>query len=133
METVKLSTHLNSLACAYKEIPPYLALLSGIAILLLILVSRKSASQRVAAFLRVLAAGEDNAAIFSIPMSRQDIADYLGLNADTLSRVLTRLKQSGVIALTGRSDVLVRDIARLRALSPLGEAIERICRNGGTA
>lgn len=42
METVELSTHLNSLACAYKEIPPYLALLSGIAILLLILVSRKS-------------------------------------------------------------------------------------------
>lgn len=72
---------------------------------------------RVAAFILELAlrtgrASNDQVSC-DLPMSRCDIADYLSLNADTLSRIMTRLKERGAIATIGRSRTIIKSIKRL--------------------
>lgn len=52
-------------------------------------------------------------------MSRNDIADYLALNADTLSRIMSRLKARGLIAQTGRSRIVVPNWKSLCEESPV--------------
>ncbi|HEX5693547.1 MAG TPA: helix-turn-helix domain-containing protein, partial [Arenimonas sp.] len=48
--------------------------------------------------------------IFTLPMSREDIASYLGLVIETVSRTLTKLQDEGVIAVRGRQlKILDRD------------------------
>jgi CRP/FNR family nitrogen fixation transcriptional regulator len=44
-----------------------------------------------------------------LPMSRQDIADYLGLTIETISRTMTSLQDDQLIALTSSRQVLLRD------------------------
>ena len=79
-----------------------------------------SADQRVAAFLvgmsRRLAARGFSAQRFQLTMSRTDIANYLRLAAETVSRVLRRLQQDGMVRVEGRSLELV-DLAALNALA----------------
>ena len=76
----------------------------------LLTVGRNDASGRVAAFLLEIADRQGTRDIDSIdlPMSRLDIADYLGLTIETVSRVFTRLREQGVIRLasTRHVDVL---------------------------
>jgi CRP-like cAMP-binding protein len=55
-----------------------------------------------------------------LPLGRDDIADYLGLNADTVSRLLSRLKRDGLIEFDGRSVLHILEWSRLVALSPIG-------------
>jgi CRP-like cAMP-binding protein len=50
-------------------------------------------------------------------MTRQDMADYLGLTIETVSRTLTRLRQEGVIALASQQEVIVRRPLELEALA----------------
>jgi DNA-binding transcriptional ArsR family regulator len=50
-------------------------------------------------------------------MSRQDMADYLGLTIETVSRTLTRFKNAGLIALPCRQHVALRAPDRLRSLA----------------
>lgn len=59
-----------------------------------------------------LGAGGDR---FTLPMSRQDLGDYLGLALETVSRFLTRLHEDGLLDVQGR-DVRVLDPARLQAM-----------------
>jgi CRP/FNR family transcriptional regulator, nitrogen fixation regulation protein len=59
----------------------------------------KSAEERVAGFLLEMAGRGTAGATVELPMSRQDIADYLGLTIETVSRTFTQLVQSGTIAL----------------------------------
>ncbi len=61
---------------------------------------------------------------FDLPLSRTEMASYLGLNADTLSRLMSRLKTKGLVAFNGRRHALVRDIAKLKEESPHAAAIE---------
>lgn len=63
------------------------------------LVLIKSAEERVAGFLLEMAGRGTCEAAIELPMSRQDIADYLGLTIETVSRTFTQFVQSGVIAL----------------------------------
>ena len=53
-------------------------------------------------------------------MSRTDIADYLGLTIETVSRTFTRLRNDGVIRLDGAAHVVIEDE---HALEELAEAM----------
>jgi CRP/FNR family transcriptional regulator len=67
----------------------------------MVLLGRRSAEEKVAIFLIKwrdrLAQISPVAAITPLPMSRQDIADYLGLTIETVSRTFTKLERDGVI------------------------------------
>ena len=60
------------------------------------LLGRKGAREKVAAFLMGLAQDEDAVSI-DLPMGRQDIADYLGLTIETVSRMLTQLQGDEIV------------------------------------
>ena len=85
------------------------------------LLARKTAEERVASFLLALARrGGDGCscgAVVALPMTRLDMADYLGLTIETVSRIMTRLTGRGIIAATGRHEISVRRPAALAALA----------------
>jgi CRP/FNR family nitrogen fixation transcriptional regulator len=70
--------------------------------------AHKSATERVAAFLADMSARADDPRSIILPMSRVDIADYLGLTFETVSRSFTQLERDGVIALPASRRVEVR-------------------------
>lgn len=73
-----------------------------------VLLGRKSAQERVTVFLRRLAERQSTSGLIELPMSRQDIADHLGLTIETVSRTMTQLQDLGVIALDGSRRVKVQ-------------------------
>ena len=75
--------------------------------------SRKGACERVAAFLLDFAERSGAAAFVDLPMSRQEIGDYLGLTIETVSRTFTHLEAERLIGLTDRRRVSLRDRGRL--------------------
>jgi CRP/FNR family nitrogen fixation transcriptional regulator len=79
----------------------------------MLLLGRKSAEERVASFLLEMASGRE---IIELPMSRQDIADYLGLTIETVSRTLTHLEDVAAIALPTSRRVVVKSRASLQRL-----------------
>ena len=89
----------------------------------MLLLGRKSAGEKVASFLLLVArrtrqVGCDASAAldfarFELALSRNEIADYLGLTIETVSRQITGLKRSGVIELDGTRTVIVPEIDRL--------------------
>ena len=60
--------------------------------------------------------------IVDLPMTRDDIADYLGLNTETVSRIFSKLKKSGLIEFEGRTNFCVPDIDALRNKALLSPA-----------
>jgi CRP/FNR family nitrogen fixation transcriptional regulator len=77
----------------------------------------KSAEERVASFLLEMANRTSGSMAIELPMTRQDIADYLGLTIETVSRTLTHLVQSGVIELETSRRVHLRNRPRLNRLN----------------
>ncbi|HXV31757.1 MAG TPA: Crp/Fnr family transcriptional regulator, partial [Sinorhizobium sp.] len=79
---------------------------------------RKTAQERVASFLYLIATHVDPekgiASEFDLPLSRADIADYLGLTIETVSRQITKLRKDGVIRIENSRHVTVPAIERLR-------------------
>ncbi|MGZ8363038.1 MAG: helix-turn-helix domain-containing protein [Caulobacteraceae bacterium] len=75
----------------------------------MLLLGRKSASERLIWFLMDMARRIPADRIVHLPMSRQDIADYLGLTIETVSRAMTQLQDDGLIELRGCRDVVLRD------------------------
>ena len=61
--------------------------------------------------------------MFDMPLSRKDAADYLGLNADTLSRTMSRLRAAGLISHGERNHAVVCDFHALAALSPAAQSL----------
>jgi len=55
--------------------------------------------------------------VFDLPMSRSDIADYLGLTIETVSRVFSKLKQKGVIRLPSLRSVEIKKWQALQGMS----------------
>ena len=77
-----------------------------------------SAEERVVGFLFEMASRSSGGiTAIELPMSRQDIADYLGLTIETVSRTFTQLVQSGVIALETSRRVHFRNRAALNRLN----------------
>lgn len=63
-----------------------------------ILLGRKTACERVASFLKDLADKSGAARVVDLPMGRQDIADYLGLTIETVSRMLSQLQSGRIVS-----------------------------------
>jgi len=61
--------------------------------------------------------------VFDLPASRKDIADYLGLNPDTLSRIMSRFRSASLFSHAERNRILVRDFAALAARSPAASSL----------
>jgi CRP/FNR family nitrogen fixation transcriptional regulator len=76
----------------------------------------KTAQERVAGFLLEMAGRALRLDEVDLPMSRQDIADYLGLTIETVSRTLTLLENSAAIALPTSRRIVLRNRAALRQL-----------------
>lgn len=90
----------------------------------MLLLGRKSASEKLASFLLEMSErlGEQGCKSsgaattrLTLPFSRQQIADVLGLTIETVSRQFTRLKDEGVIALISRREVEILDLETLNA------------------
>jgi CRP/FNR family transcriptional regulator, nitrogen fixation regulation protein len=94
----------------------------------MLLLGRKTSLERVAAFLlemdkRLTAAGATAAAgVMALPMSRRDIADYLGLTLETVSRALSRLHELGTLGFIGNTQrqIVLRDRQQLASLDLQG-------------
>ncbi len=90
----------------------------------MLLLGRKTAKEKIASFLLTLAqravrrGQKDNPV--HVPMSRADIADYLGLTTETVSRTLTQLKSSSLIRLREGGKIQIVDMAQLRDMAEGG-------------
>jgi CRP/FNR family transcriptional regulator len=86
-----------------------------------VLLARKTAEERVASFLLSLSrrAGQAPRAgqVIGLPMTRLDMADYLGLTIETVSRIMTRLTSRGIIEAVGRHKLGIRRPAALAAIA----------------
>ncbi|MEQ9518514.1 MAG: helix-turn-helix domain-containing protein [Parvibaculum sp.] len=87
----------------------------------MLLLGRKTAQERLASFLVWLSAraeerGEDGDHL-GVPMSRTDMGDYLGLTVETVSRTITKLKTSGIISLSERGYIEIKNRDRLEEIA----------------
>lgn len=85
---------------------------------------RKTAAEKVASFLYLIASHIDPEASpeggpirFELPLKRADIADFLGLTIETVSRQITKLRKNGIIELEGTRIVTVPSITVLQRAS----------------
>ncbi len=74
----------------------------------MVLLGCKTAEERIASFILGLAERNGAASRVSLPMSRSDIGDHLGLTMETVCRALAQLKKDGVIELTNHQ-LVIRD------------------------
>mgnify|MGYP000188656932 CR=1 FL=1 len=85
------------------------------------MLGRKSASEKLASFLCVLSEriGENSegARSITLPMSRSDIADFLGLTTETISRTFTQLRKSKIIAIDNVHTIVIERPTALLGLS----------------
>lgn len=86
----------------------------------MILLGKKTADERLAAFLLSLSSRFKrrgfSALEFNLPMSRNDIANYLGLAVETVSRLFTRFQNIGLVSVR-RKFIAITDLAGLRAVA----------------
>jgi len=82
-----------------------------------IMVLIKSAQERVAGFLLEMAGRAVGGGAIELSMSRQDIADYLGLTIETVSRTLTQLEKAAAIELPTSRRIVLRNRSALTRLN----------------
>lgn len=87
----------------------------------MLLLGRKTARERLASFLAMQSkqgAGCHHVrSRFLLPMTRGDIADYLGLTIETVSRTLTKFRTEGLIDIPGQSEVIILNRHALESLA----------------
>lgn len=87
----------------------------------IVLLGRKTAAERVASFLRSLRTRQEKRHLPAnpviVPMTRTDIADYLGLTTETVSRTITQFKNKGLIRVESASRIRVLDDDELDGLA----------------
>ena len=87
----------------------------------MLVLGRKTAREKIASLLTIIARREAAAGlvafkgvvVIDIPLTREAMADYLGLTLETVSRQISALKGEGIIVLDGKRRILVPDIRRL--------------------
>ena len=83
----------------------------------MLILGRKTAREKIASFLSIIARRETLESegeiginlTFDLPLTREAMADYLGLTLETVSRQMSGLKRDGVIVLEGKRRVIVPD------------------------
>mgnify|MGYP001764929026 CR=1 FL=1 len=87
----------------------------------MLLLGRKTAREKIASLMAIIArrdaalranAGQ-GALVFDLPLTREEMADYLGLTLETVSRQISALKRDGIIHLEGKRHIVVPDMDRL--------------------
>jgi CRP/FNR family transcriptional regulator len=87
----------------------------------MLVLGRKTAREKIASLLSIIARRDNtlnkrNAKtrmVIDLPLTREAMADYLGLTLETVSRQISALKKDGVIELEGKRHVIIPDIRRL--------------------
>src|SRR6056297_1787881 len=87
----------------------------------MLVLGRKTAREKIASLLAIIArrdaalnmAGMRGPLVIDLPLTREAMADYLGLTLETVSRQVSALKKDGVIALEGKRRVTIPDFNRL--------------------
>ena len=87
----------------------------------MLLLGRKTAREKIASLLGIIARRDatlklkapKGAVTFDLPLTREEMADYLGLTLETVSRQMSALKREGVILLEGKRHVTIPDFDRL--------------------
>jgi CRP/FNR family nitrogen fixation transcriptional regulator len=93
-----------------------------------VLLGRKTAMERIASFLMRCVPGRggygcpgprpgDDGARFRLIMTRQEIADYLGLTIETVSRSLTKLRTADVLTISNLDEISIHNVCRLCRLT----------------
>ncbi len=84
----------------------------------LVLLGRKTASERIASFLLEMAKRlpEVHRDVLDLPMGRTDIADHLGLTIETVCRVMAHLRRDGTVVVE-RGHVTIRDSVALQQMA----------------
>jgi len=124
----RLSSHLHLQLCALHE---HVTLLG-----------RKSAMERVATFLMRCIPGRggqdcpgpqhvDDGALVRLAMTRQEIADYLGLTIETVSRLLSKLKRRGLVSINKLDEITVRDVCLVCLMTGSHMTDGRLCESRG--
>jgi CRP/FNR family transcriptional regulator, anaerobic regulatory protein len=89
---------------------------------LMLALGRKTALERVASFIWYIGTHIDPEHVgqpvryFALPLSRTEMADFLGLTLETVSRQITKLRKLEVIRVTNNRDIEVPDMAKLKAV-----------------
>ena len=85
----------------------------------MVTLGRKTASEKVASFLYLIATHLDpttgDRRAFDLPLTRSDIADFLGLTIETVSRQLSKLRAERIVEITNNRHVEVPNLVRLKA------------------
>lgn len=88
----------------------------------MLVLGRKTAREKIASLLSIIARrdaslhmkkGKEGPLSFDLPLTREAMADYLGLTLETVSRQISALKRDGVIELEGKRHVTIPDMERL--------------------
>jgi len=87
----------------------------------MLLLGRKTAREKIASFLSIIVRrdatiqqyAKNGALAFDLPLTREAMADYLGLTLETVSRQMSSLKKDGVIRLEGKRHIVIPDFDAL--------------------
>jgi CRP/FNR family transcriptional regulator len=86
----------------------------------MLLLGRKTAREKIASLLAIIARRDVSLnprgmgpIVLDLPLTRGEMADYLGLTLETVSRQVSALRRDGVISLEGKRHVIIRDFDRL--------------------
>jgi CRP/FNR family nitrogen fixation transcriptional regulator len=85
-----------------------------------LMLGRMTAPERVATFLLEMFERRDRTRVLDLPMSRCDIADYLGLTIETICRILSALKREGAIAIPNPHRIELLERSALEAMTEAG-------------
>ncbi len=83
----------------------------------MVLLGRKTAREKIATFLEMIvrrsSLPDQNIREYALPLTREEIANFLGLTLETVSRQISRLKKEGIVDFVGRKHFVVLDLSGL--------------------